>query len=72
MFPEFRDLISELIHHDMQFKHWYEMHNALEDKIKRMKTDIKHHTYADIERLEREKLFLKYQLYTHLKMVSEK
>ena len=72
MFPEFRDLISELKHHDIHFMNLFEKHNALDHRIKNMEDHIEHGTHEEIERLKKEKLLLKDQLYKHLKMVSEK
>ncbi len=72
MFPEFRDLISELKHNDMHFTQLFEKHNALDHRISNMENHITPSTHEEIERLKKEKLLLKDQIYSHLKMVRDK
>ena len=71
MFPEYRDLISELKHNDLHFMHLFEKHNALDDRIKNMENHIEPGTHEEIEILKKEKLLLKDQIYSHLKLVSK-
>ncbi len=70
MFPEYRDLISQLKTSDLHFSHLFDQHNALDQKIKNMESHIEHGTHADIEILKKEKLHLKDQVYTILKQAS--
>jgi uncharacterized protein len=67
MFPEFRDLITQLKSHDQHFQHLFDQHNALDQKIKNMEAHIESGTHEAIEALKKEKLHLKDQLYTYLK-----
>jgi uncharacterized protein YdcH (DUF465 family) len=70
MFPEYRDLISQLKTNDLHFSRLFEQHNALDQKVKNMETHIEPGTPADIENLKKEKLHLKDQIYTILKKSS--
>ena len=67
MFPEYRDLISQLKTSDHHFSRLFEQHNALDQKVKNMEAHIETGTHADIETLKKEKLHLKDQLYVILK-----
>ena len=67
MFPEYRDLISQLKTTDHHFGRLFEEHNALDQKIKNMESHIEPGTHDEIEILKKEKLLLKDQLYTVLK-----
>lgn len=66
MFPEFRDLISNLKTTDHHFSRLFDKHNDLDDKIKRLETQIPVGTHEEIEILKKEKLLLKDQLYAIL------
>lgn len=66
MFPEFRDLISKLKTTDNHFSRLFDTHNELDDKIKRLETQIPVGTHEEIETLKKEKLLLKDQLYAIL------
>ena len=70
MFPEYRDLISQLKTSDVHFGRLFDQHNALDQKIKNMESHIESGTPAEIERLKKEKLNLKDQVYTMLKKAS--
>jgi uncharacterized protein len=72
MFPEFRDLISELKHNDIHFTQLFEKHNALDHRISNMENHLMPGTHEEIERLKKEKLLLKDQIYKHLQMVIAK
>lgn len=67
MFPEFRDLITELKGHDIHFTRLFDKHNALDQTIKNMEAHIKPSTPLEIERLKKEKLALKDELYQLLR-----
>ena len=70
MFPEYRDLISQLKTTDAHFLNVFEKHNALDQKIKNLESGIEPATHVEIERLKKEKLVLKDQLYGLLKKAS--
>ena len=67
MFPEFRDLITQLKTTDRHFLHLFDKHNALDQKIKNMESHLEPGTHEQIETLKKEKLHLKDQLYVILK-----
>ncbi|MDP2367365.1 YdcH family protein [Rhodoferax sp.] len=70
MFPEYRDLISQLKATDHRFNRLFEQHNAVDQKVKNMESRIEPGTHEDIETLKKEKLLLKDQLYAILKKAS--
>lgn len=70
MFPEYRDLITQLKHKDQHFTRLFDQHNALDQKIKNMETHIESGTHEEIETLKKEKLHLKDQLYQILRKAS--
>jgi uncharacterized protein YdcH (DUF465 family) len=70
MFPEYRDLISQLKTSDVHFGRLFDQHNALDQRIKNMESHIEKGTPADIESLKKEKLHLKDQVYAMLKKAS--
>ncbi len=73
MFPEYRDLITELKHHDAHFQRLFDEHNALDEEITRMESDpVAGHRHDDIEDKKKQKLHLKDQLYQILLKASKK
>ena len=66
MFPEYRDFISQLKHSDYHFSHLYEMHHALDQRIKNMETHLEPGSLEEIGALKKKKLLLKDQLYAYL------
>ncbi len=70
MFPEFRDLITQLKTSDNHFIRLFEQHNALDQKVKNMEANITPASHEEIEVLKKEKLLLKDQLYVILKKAS--
>lgn len=70
MFPEFRDLITQLKTTDHHFMHLFDQHNALDQKVKNMEDGITSASHDEIEILKKEKLVLKDQLYVILKKAS--
>lgn len=70
MFPEYRDLISQLKTTDHHFNRLFEQHNAADQKVKNMESRIEAGTHEDIETLKKEKLLLKDQIYALLKRAS--
>ena len=63
MFPEYRDLISQLKHQDRHFQQLFDRHNALDQQIQNIEKHILPGTPQEIETLKKEKLHLKDQLY---------
>ncbi len=70
MFPEFRDLITQLKTTDNHFVRLFDQHNALDHQVKSMEDGITTATQNEIEVLKKEKLALKDQLYVILKKAS--
>ena len=67
MFPEYRDLITQLKTTDRHFLNVFDQHNELDQKIKNMESSISPGTHDEIETLKKEKLQIKDQLYVILK-----
>jgi uncharacterized protein YdcH (DUF465 family) len=72
MFPEYRDLISQLKTSDHHFQRLFDKHNELDQKVKNMESHIEHGTHEEIELLKKEKLHLKDQLHQILLKASGK
>jgi uncharacterized protein len=70
MFPEYRDLITQLKATDRHFLNLFEKHNELDQKIKNMESGIEPATNLDIEALKKEKLALKDELYQILRKAA--
>ena len=70
MFPEYRDLITQLKHNDLHFTKLFERHNEIDQKIQNIETNVEQATDAEIETLKKEKLHLKDQLYSILSKAS--
>ena len=70
MFPEFRDLISNLKNTDLHFKNLFDKHNELDQKIKNFEANIHHATQEEIEQMKKEKLHIKDELYAYLQKHS--
>lgn len=66
MFPEYRDLISDLKNSDLHFKNLFDKHNQLDQQIQNLEANISHATHEQIEQLKKQKLHLKDELYTLL------
>ncbi|MDO4694780.1 MAG: YdcH family protein [Eikenella sp.] len=67
MFPEYRDLISELKQSDNHFARLFNEHNELDDKITGLENNPVTSGLDEIEGLKKKKLFLKDQLYVILR-----
>ena len=67
MFPEYRDLITQLKTTDAHFTRLFEEHNAVDQQILNMESRIEPATSEEIEVLKKEKLQLKDQIYVILK-----
>ena len=70
MFPEYRDLITELKTSDHHFIRLFDNHNDLDRVLRHKEAHIEPGTPAEIETLKQEKLLLKDQLYVILKKAS--
>ena len=70
MFPEFRELITELKHKDMHFTRLFDKHNALDQEITNMEKGTPPATAAEIEIKKKEKLALKDELYSVLQKAA--
>ena len=70
MFPEYRDLITQLKTTDRHFLNVFDKHNELDQKIKNMETGIEPATHLTIEALKKEKLALKDELYHILRKAA--
>jgi len=71
MFPEYRELISQLKTSDHHFKTLFDRHNELDQRIKNMEQGIEAAPEADIETHKKEKLHLKDQLYAILSKAAK-
>jgi uncharacterized protein YdcH (DUF465 family) len=70
MFPEYRDLITELKHKDLHFTKLFDKHNELDQKIKNIEAGIEHDSDMALETMKKEKLHLKDQLYAILQKAT--
>jgi uncharacterized protein len=70
MFPEYRDLITQLKGHDHHFTRLFDKHNAMDQTIKNMEAGIESGSPLQIEQLKKEKLLLKDELYGILRKAS--
>lgn len=67
MFPEFRDLITQLKTTDFQFTRLFDKHNSLDEKITLMVAQTGPAADLEIEALKKQKLALKDEIYAMLK-----
>ena len=72
MFPEYRDLITQLKTTDHHFVNLFDRHNELDQKIKNMEAHIEHATHEEIETLKKQKLMIKDELYQILRKADGK
>ncbi|HRF54235.1 MAG TPA: YdcH family protein [Aquimonas sp.] len=71
MFPEHRELITQLKTSDAHFLNLFDKHNELDQKIKNVEAHIAHGTPEEVEELKKEKLRLKDQIYAILLKASQ-
>ena len=71
MFPEYRDLITQLKNKDAHFTRLFDEHNALDQKIQNIESHLEVATESEIEQLKKQKLHLKDELYTILVKASK-
>lgn len=67
MFPEYRDLITQLKTSDRHFVQLFDQHNELDQRIKNIESHVEHATHEEVEVLKKEKLLLKDQMYAILR-----
>lgn len=73
MFPEYRELITELKQTDAHFLKLFDQHNNLDEEIRNMEKDpVAGHRHDDIENKKKTKLHLKDELYQILLKASQK
>jgi uncharacterized protein YdcH (DUF465 family) len=70
MFPEYRELISKLKTADLHFSRLFDQHNALDQRITNIENGIETGDGATIEKLKKEKLRVKDELYVLLKKAA--
>lgn len=70
MFPEFRDLITQLRIADAHFSRLFDKHNELDQRIKNIENHIELGTHTEVENLKKQKLQLKDEIYAMLKKHS--
>ena len=70
MYPEYRDLISQLKTTNHHFSRLFNKHNVLDQKIMNLESGIEKATDLEIEVLKKEKLQLKDELFSILKSKS--
>ncbi len=71
MFPEYRDLITQLKTADRHFLNLFEKHNELDQRIKNMEAPLEHASGTETETLTKEKLVLKDELYQILRKAAQ-
>ncbi|MDF7676609.1 YdcH family protein [Neisseriaceae bacterium ESL0693] len=72
MFPEYRDLITKLKATDNHFARLFEEHNCLDDKITGLTNNPVTSGGEELEKLKREKLRLKDEIYAVLRAADKK
>jgi hypothetical protein len=70
MFPEYRDLITQLKTTDRHFLNLFDKHNELDQRIRNMESGVEPAMHIAIEVLKKEKLALKDELYQILRKAS--
>lgn len=70
MFPEYRELITELKTSDRHFVNLFDRHNDLDQRISNIEARLEPGSPVDVENLKKEKLGLKDELYAILKKAA--
>ncbi len=70
MFPEHRELITQLKTTDRHFSNLFDKHNDLDQKIKNIEARIEPGTHEEVDVLKKEKLQLKDQVYAVLQKAA--
>ncbi|MDD2882587.1 MAG: YdcH family protein [Rhodoferax sp.] len=71
MFPEYRELITQLKTSDAHFVSLFQQHNALDQQVKRMVSRTDPSSPEQIETLKKEKLRLKDEIFALLKKAAQ-
>lgn len=71
MFPEYRDLISQLKGKDYHFTRIFERHNELDHQIKNLEANLLPGGELEVDQLKKEKLKLKDELGVILRKAAE-
>jgi uncharacterized protein YdcH (DUF465 family) len=71
MFPEYRELITQLKTSDAHFVSLFQQHNTLDQQVKRMVSRTDPSTPEEIETLKKEKLHLKDEIFALLKKAAQ-
>lgn len=71
MFPEYRDQITQLMTQNPHFVRLFERHAALDQQVQRMASHNESSTSEQMERLKKEKLQLKDEIYALLKKATQ-
>ncbi len=67
MFPEYRDLITNLKSSDNHFQKLFDEHNLLDKEIKNKEQQLSSEYTQEVKEMKKRKLELKEQLYNILK-----
>lgn len=70
MFPEYRELISELMASDRHFLQLINNHSEMDQRVEKMESGIEPATHEEIETLKKKKLALKDEVYKRLKQAK--
>lgn len=71
MFPEYRDIITQLRKENPHFAKIFEEHALLDQEICQLELDPVNHIHSEIELKKRKKLKLKDEIYRLLKAETE-
>jgi hypothetical protein len=67
MFPEYRELITQLKSSDQHFSRLFDEHNDLDKKLSNLDASLVPAAHDEVENLKKEKLLLKDQILVILK-----
>lgn len=67
MFPEYRELISQLIERDHHFRQLISKHTEMNRRVEAMEAGIEPGTQQEIETLKKKKLAIKDEVYKALR-----
>ena len=70
MFPEYRELISQLIASDQHFLNLINKHTEMSQRIEDMEAGIEPATHEEIETLKKKKLAIKDKVYKVLRQAK--
>ena len=70
MFPEYRELISQLIASDQHFLNLINKHNEMSQRVEDMEAGIEPATHEEIETLKKKKLAIKDKVYKALRQAK--